>query len=128
MGCGHQLGGEAIHTIQAESELPTGLITYLFTDVQGSTPLWQRFPQEMRDVMSRHDSILTSAVDANEGMVVRPRGEGDSTFDVFPRATDAVSAAFSAEQVLQQEVWPEGIAISVRMAMHTGESELREHD
>jgi class 3 adenylate cyclase len=78
--------------------------------------------------MSRHDSILTSAVDANEGMVVRPRGEGDSIFAVFPRATDAVSAAFSAQQVLQQEVWPEGIAISVRMAMHTGKSELREHD
>ena len=125
LSCGHQLGGE---TVQAESELPTGLITYLFTDVQGSTPLWQQFPQEMRNVMSRHDSILTSAVDSNEGMVVRPRGEGDSIFAVFPRASDAVNAAFSAQQTLQQEVWPEGIAISVRMAMHTGESELREHD
>jgi len=126
LSCGHQLSGEAVQ--QAESELPTGLITYLFTDVQGSTPLWQQYPQEMRTVMSRHDSILASAVEGNEGMVVRPRGEGDSIFAVFPRASDAVNAAFLAQQVLQQETWPDGVAISVRMAMHTGESELREHD
>lgn len=125
LSCGHQLVGEVD---QVESELPTGLITYLFTDVQGSTPLWQQYPQEMRTVMSRHDSILTTAVDSNEGMVVRPRGEGDSIFAVFPKATDAVNAAFVAQEVLQRETWPDGIAISVRMAMHTGESELREHD
>ena len=115
-------------SFQRESDLPTGLITYLFTDVQGSTPLWQQFPREMREVMARHDSLMTSAVEENGGAVVRPRGEGDSIFAVFPRATDAVVAACSAQQLLQQEVWPDGIAISVRMAMHTGESELREHD
>ncbi|MCI0830783.1 MAG: tetratricopeptide repeat protein, partial [Chloroflexi bacterium] len=135
LNCGHQLGDNSIQAepapdkpAQVGSELPTGLITYLFTDVQGSTPLWQQHPQEMRDVMARHDLLVTSAVDENGGMVVRPRGEGDSIFAVFQRATDAVSAACSAQQTLQREVWPEGIAISVRMAMHTGESELREHD
>ncbi|MCH7737440.1 MAG: zinc ribbon domain-containing protein [Chloroflexi bacterium] len=123
--CGHQLRRDPD---ARESELPEGLITYLFTDVQGSTPLWQRYPQEMRAVMARHDSLMTSAVEENGGAVVRPRGEGDSIFAVFPRATDAVAAASSAQQLLQKEVWPEGMAISVRMAMHTGESELREHD
>ncbi|MCI0844190.1 MAG: tetratricopeptide repeat protein [Chloroflexi bacterium] len=125
LNCGHQLSGEPV---AKESGLPEGLITYLFTDVQGSTPLWQQYPQEMREVMARHDYLMTSAVEQNGGAVVRPRGEGDSIFAVFPRATDAVAAASSAQQLLQQEVWPEGMAISVRMAMHTGESELREHD
>ena len=115
-------------SFQRESDLPTGLITYLFTDVQGSTTLWQQFPQEMTDVMARHDSMMRSAVEENRGSVVRPRGEGDSIFAVFPRATDAIGAACSAQQLLQRETWPEGIAISVRMAIHTGESELREHD
>jgi predicted ATPase/class 3 adenylate cyclase len=125
LNCGHQLSGG---TVAIESGLPEGLITYLFTDVQGSTPLWQQYPQEMREVMARHDYLMTSAVEQNGGAVVRPRGEGDSIFAVFPRATDAVAAACSAQQLLQQEVWPKGMAISVRMAMHTGESELREHD
>jgi len=110
------------------SELPTGLITYLFTDVEGSTLLWQQHPVEMRTVMARHDALLTSAVEANGGTVVRPRGEGDSIFAVFLRPTDAVGAAGAAQQFLLRETWPADIAINVRMALHTGESELREHD
>ena len=110
------------------SELPTGLITYLFTDVEGSTSLWQQHPQEMKNVMARHDSLLTSAFEASGGTVVRPRGEGDSIFAVFPRALDAVGAAHAALQLLLSETWPGSIAINVRMALHTGESELRDHD
>ena len=109
-------------------DLPVGTITYMFTDVEGSTRLWQQHPDEMRAVMARHDALLTSAVEANDGTVVRPRGEGDSIFAVFLRATDAVGAACAAQQLLLRETWPEGIAINVRMALHTGESELREHD
>ena len=110
------------------SYLPTGLITYLFTDLEGSTLLWQQHPDLMSDVMARHDSLITSAVEGNGGSVVRPRGEGDSIFAVFRRATDGASAACAAQQLLLRETWPEGIAINVRMALHTGESELREHD
>ena len=110
------------------SELPIGTITYLFTDVVGSTPLWQQHPLEMNNVMAHHDSLLTSIIEANGGTVVRPRGEGDSIFAVFMRATDAVGAASAAQQLLLAETWPEDIAINVRMALHTGESELREHD
>ena len=112
----------------AGTDLPSGLITYLFTDVEGSTPLWQQHPQEMNSVMARHDSLLTSAVEANGGTVVRPRGEGDSIFAVFLGATDAVVAACAAQQILLRERWSEGIAIKVRMALHTDESELRDHD
>ena len=110
------------------TDLPSGLITYLFTDVQGSTPLWQQHPQEMQSVMARHDSLLMTAVEANGGTVVRPRGEGDSIFAVFLCATDAVAAACAAQQLLLRETWPPDIAINVRMAIHTGESELRDHD
>ena len=110
------------------TDLPSGLITYLFTDVAGSTPLWQQHPHEMKEVMARHDSLLTTSVETNGGTVVRPRGEGDSIFAVFLRATDAVVAACAAQQLLLRETWPEDIAINVRMAMHTGESELRDHD
>ena len=110
------------------TDLPSGTITYLFTDVEGSTPLWQQHPDEMRSVMARHDTLLTSTVEANGGTVVRPRGKGDSIFAVFLRASDAVGASCSAQQLLLQENWPEGIAINVRMALHTGESELRDHD
>ena len=110
------------------TDLPSGLITYLFTDVAGSTPLWQQYPHEMKNVMARHDSLLTSAVEANGGTVVRPRGEGDSIFAVFLGATDAVGAACAAQELLLRERWPEDIAINVRMALHTGESQLRGHD
>ena len=110
------------------ADLPVGTITYMFTDVQGSTPLWQQHPNEMKDVMARHDALLTFAVESNGGTVVRPRGEGDSIFAVFLRATDAVGAACAAQQLLLRETWPLDIAINVRMAMHTGESELRDHD
>jgi len=109
-------------------DLPSGLITYLFTDVQGSTLLWHDNPHDMRPVMARHDALLTSGIEQHGGQVVRPRGEGDSIFAVFARATDAVGAACTAQQLLLRETWPEGIAINVRMALHTGESELRDHD
>ncbi len=109
-------------------ELPVGTITYLFTDVEGSTRLWQQHPQEMKSVMALHDSLLTNAVETNGGTVVRPRGEGDSIFAVFLRATDAVVAACAAQRLLLGEIWPGDISVNVRMAMHTGESELRDHD
>ena len=110
------------------TDLPSGTITYLFTDVEGSTPLWQQHPGEMNNVMARHDSLMISAVEGNGGTVVRPRGEGDSIFAVFLRATDGLGAARAAQHLLSLEKWPEGISINVRMALHTGESELRDHD
>ena len=115
-------------TSKQGTELPSGLITYLFIDVQGSTPLWQQHPQEMNSVMARHDDLMTSAVESNGGTVVRPRGEGDSIFAVFPRATDAVSATCAAQQLLLRETWPVDHAINVRKAIHTGESELHDND
>jgi predicted ATPase/class 3 adenylate cyclase len=110
------------------SYLPTGVITYLFTDVEGSTQLWQQHSDLMSDVLTRHDALITAVVEEHAGMVVRSRGEGDSLFAVFVRARDAVAAACAVQQAILIEPWSSGLTIKVRMALHTGESELREHD
>jgi class 3 adenylate cyclase len=65
------------------SDLPIGMITFLLTDIESSTLLWEEHPQDMRLALIRHDRIIEEVVDANEGTVVRPRGEGDSRFVVF---------------------------------------------
>ena len=82
----------------------------------------------MSGVLARHDELLTSVIEEHGGMVVRSRGEGDSLFAVFVRARDAAAAACAVQQAILKEPWPLELSIKVRMALHTGESELREHD
>src|ERR1700704_5563822 len=86
--------------------LPTGTVTFLFTDVEGSTRLWERAPDSMRRALARHDELIDNAVSAHAGVLVRPRGEGDSRFAVFGDAKDAVVAACEAQQALHAEPWP----------------------
>jgi predicted ATPase/class 3 adenylate cyclase len=109
-------------------ELPTGTVTFLFTDVEGSTRLWEQDPAAMRAATARHDSLVAEIVSGKSGVVVRPRGEGDSRFAVFARASDAVAAAAVLQQVLTAEVWPTPQPLRVRMALHTGEADLRGGD
>ena len=87
-------------------ELPTGTVTFLFTDIEGSTQLWERYPEQARAALARHDRIVEQTVARHGGSIVRPRGEGDSRFAVFPRATDAVAAAAALQQALHAEPWP----------------------
>src|SRR5436309_6129725 len=108
--------------------LPTGTVTFLFTDVEGSTKLWEQHPDQMRRALARHDQLIESLVEQHQGVVVRPRGEGDSRFAVFPRASDAVAAATAIQQALHEEPWPEETPVRVRMALHTGEADLRDGD
>ena len=110
------------------SYLTTGVITYLFTDLEGSTLLWQQHPERMSDVLADHDALITSEIESHGGMVVRSRGEGDSIFAVFVRATDSIAAACAVQLAIGEAPWPPELSIKVRMALHTGESELREHD
>src|SRR5207249_2611810 len=91
-----------------------------------STRLWETASGEMPTALRRHDELIRAAVDSHEGVLLKARGEGDSTFSVFRRATDAAAAALEAQAALGQVAWPEGCAISVRMALHTGEAV--EHD
>ena len=77
-------------------DYPTGTLTFLFTDIESSTELWERYPDAMCTALARHDAIIERCVDAHHGMLVRPRGEGDSRFAVFPHAEDGVRAASGA--------------------------------
>ena len=108
--------------------LPTGVITYLFTDTESSTQLWQQYADRMGAVLARHDALLTAVIEEHEGFVVKSRGEGDSIFAVFVRARDAIAAAAAVQRSILAEPWPSDLSIKVRMALHTGESELRDHD
>jgi predicted ATPase/class 3 adenylate cyclase len=110
------------------AELPTGTVTFLLTDVEGSTRLWEQHPAGMRLAAARHDALVEEIVGGHGGVVVRPRGEGDSRFAVFARATDAVTAAAVLQRSLTTERWPIAQPLRVRMALHTGEADLREGD
>ena len=108
--------------------LPVGTVTFLFTDVEGSTRLWEAYPDAMRDALVHHDAIVEFLTEQHHGRVVRPRGEGDSRFCVFARASDAVHAAAAIQKALGEEAWPTPTPMRVRMALHTGEADLREGD
>jgi len=101
------------------SRLPTGTVTFLFTDIEGSTRLLQALGDRFRAVIERHNDLLRSSIEAHSGVVVRT--EGDAFFAVFERAADAVAAAVEAQRSLHTEPWPDGRPIGVRMGLHTGE-------
>jgi len=111
-----------------EPALPTGTVTYLFTDIEGSTSLWERYPQAMPAALVRHDTLIEQAVADHGGVVVRPRGEGDSRFAVFAQASAAVSAAAAIQLALCREHWALAEPLRVRLALHTGEADLRQGD
>jgi class 3 adenylate cyclase/tetratricopeptide (TPR) repeat protein len=113
---------------KASPELPTGTVTFLLTDVAGSTRLWETQPRTMPDALKLHDEIVGQTVRNARGVVLKARGEGDSTFSVFRRATDAASAALTVHHALVTAEWPAGCRISIRMAMHSGESIERDGD
>src|SRR5437588_594110 len=99
--------------------LPTGTITFLFTDIEGSTKLWERCPDAMRLALARHDELAGSIIPQHAGILVKSRGEGDSLFCVFARASDAVVAACDLQKAFVSEPWPAETPIKVRMALHT---------
>ena len=114
--------------VEEGASLPDGIVTFLMTDVVDSTPMWLASRASMYEAMRRHDQLLTSAIEANGGIVLKERGEGDSFFAVFPRATDAVVAALEAQRAVQSEPWPDGLDLSVRMALLTGEADAQDRD
>jgi class 3 adenylate cyclase len=101
-------------------------VTFLFTDVEGSTRLWEQSPGAMREALERHDEILRAAIDAHGGYLFSTGGDGLAV--AFGRAADAVSAGLSAQAALAAEPWPDATPIRVRMAAHTGEVVERNGD
>ena len=114
--------------VEATSSLPDGIVTFLMTDVVESTPLWLQSRAQMYAAMRRHDQLLAAAIEGNGGIVLKERGEGDSFFAVFLRATDAVVAALEGQRAIQSEPWPDRIQLSVRMAVLTGEADAADRD
>ena len=110
------------------ADLPTGAVTFLLTDIEGSTALWEAHPQVMASVIARHHEIVADCVEAHDGRQPRSQGEGDSTLSVFARPTDAVAAALALQRALHDEPWAEGIQLRVRAGLHTGEAEVRGGD
>ena len=101
---------------------PVGTVTFLFTDVEGSTRAWEAHPAETQTALKRHDEIVAGKIEAHNGALILERGEGDSVFAVFDRANDAVEAAFEIQCALRAQIWPPNVPIRVRMAIHTGEA------
>ena len=112
----------------AETDLPTGTVTFLLTDIEGSTRLWESVPEAMEMALGRHDRLVTDVIEEHGGMVVSSRGEADSFFAVFPGAVSAVEAAGACQLRLGTEDWPAGAALRVRMGLHTGEARVRGSD
>jgi predicted ATPase/DNA-binding SARP family transcriptional activator/class 3 adenylate cyclase len=108
--------------MRVAAALPSGVVTFVLSDVVGSTRLWESAPAAMEAALARHDEVIASAIATHGGVLLKARGEGDSTFSVFVRATDAVRAAHEAQVKLIAEPWPPDARLAVRVAIHTGEA------
>jgi class 3 adenylate cyclase len=111
-----------------EADLPAGTVTFLLTDIEGSTRLWETEPDAMEVARERHNRLLAEVIGEHRGMVVTSRGEGDGFFAVFPSAVSAAEAAGACQLRLGGEPWPAGAALRVRMGLHTGEAHVQAGD
>ena len=105
------------------SKLPLGTVTFLFTDIEESTQLWEKHPEAMKAALAKHDSILKEAIESNHGHIIKTTGDG--VHAVFERTVDAVNATIQAQRALRET---SEILLLVRMGLHTGEAELRDGD
>ncbi len=100
--------------------------TFLFTDIEGSTRLWEEHGDAMASALARHDEILTGAVDEAGGSVLKTTGDG--LIAVFDSVSDSLSAALDSQRALEEEPWGPTGSLRVRMGIHTGDTESREGD
>ena len=111
-----------------QESVPSDMVTFLFTDIEGSTSLWEEYPEAMKAVLARHDAILREAIEAHEGRIIKTLGDG--VHAAFETAASGAAAVLAAQQALFAEGW-DGIkprVIRVRMALHTCEAEARGGD
>lgn len=108
------------------TERPTGTVTFLFTDLERSTRLWEEQPESMQAALARHDAVLADAVAEHDGVVIK--GTGDGIHAVFATADQAVAAAIAGQRALSTEDWGTVGPLRVRMGLHTGVAEERGGD
>jgi predicted ATPase/class 3 adenylate cyclase/Tfp pilus assembly protein PilF len=105
---------------------PTGTITFLFTDIEGSTKLWERGPEAMSEALPRHDKILHETIETNGGLVFKT--VGDAFCAAFSTAKDALEAALESQRRFVSSEWERSGSLRVRMALHTGTADERDGD
>jgi TolB-like protein/class 3 adenylate cyclase/Flp pilus assembly protein TadD len=108
------------------ADLPTGTVTLLFTDIEGSTQLWEAHATAMRAALARHDALLRHCIGDHDGHVFKTGG--DAFCAAFHTAADAIAAALDSQRALQREPWPEAAKLRVRMALHSGAVDMRDGD
>ena len=120
-----QAAGVTARSEEDLRRLPTGTVTFLFTDIEGSTGRWEHHPAEMQIAISRHDAILRQTIAAHEGRVFETAG--DSFLAAFSSAGMALTTALDAQRALRAATWPDAVApLRVRMALGSGPAELRD--
>ena len=122
-GAGLQLTDTAI---DSSFMLPAGTVTFVLTDIEGSTRLWESEPEATAEAVPMHYRLLSDAIGRHGGVRPVEQGEGDSVVAAFSRASDAVAAALEAQRSLARQVWPDGVELRVRIALHTAEAQLRD--
>jgi len=106
--------------------LPEGTLTFLFTDLVGSTQAWESAPAAMREAMAGHDRIVARCLLRHHGIEAPSGRAGDSIVAVFRSGADAASCALALQRDFGRERWPSGMRLEIRVALHTGEAELRQ--
>src|SRR5260370_24038211 len=105
-------------------DLPTGTVTFLFTDIESSTQLWEKYPEAMKPALARHDSILKESIESNNGHIIKTTGDGAHA--VFATAMDAVNATIAAQRAFNdvgamKPFNSPDASLRVRIGLHTGE-------
>ena len=106
----------------------TRAVTFLLTDIEGSTAAWEANAAAMALALARHDQLVEQVVTSRGGRLIKTRGEGDATFSVFERPSAAASAAIELQDAVFHEPWVLRDPLRIRIALHTGEVELRDGD
>ncbi len=107
---------------------PSGIVTFMFTDIEGSSRLWEQSPEAMKSALANHDAILRQAISDNRGYMVKTTGDG--CLAAFETVADALAAALKTQQALQVEIWQsiQPNTLRVRIGVHTGQAERRAGD
>ena len=105
--------------------MPVGTVTFLLTDIEGSTRLWESAPGVMGAAIRRHYQLLDAAIALHGGVCPQEQGEGDSVVVAFTSASDALAVALDIQRACSCERWPEGASLKLRVTLHTAEAQLR---
>ncbi len=108
--------------------LPTGEVTFVLTDIEGSTRLWDTDADAMAAALELHDGLIGRLVEDHGGRLLKDKGEGDATLSIFERASAAVACAAKLQRAVAVTAWPAGIEMRLRVALYSGEAQERDDD